>query len=329
MLIASLRRTIFVFFLFGCAPALADWLDPLPTYNQSPLVQIFGLPAPGSARVLAPGQRRARVSIDLANDFLFNQAGSESITLDGETHRATVAVKYGGAAAEWGIEVPYVSLSGGFLDSFIDNWHDVFNLPQGGRDGAPFDQFNFLYERDGVTRLRITEASRGIGDVRLTAGWQLRSAAAADAALRASLKLPTGDAAELHGSGAADFALWLATACASAVCRTVGWSASGGAMLLGRGDVLPSQQRRYVVFGGIGLAYRPWQPIVFKADLRAHSPFYRDTRLRPLGATAFQLILGGTWIVDESTALDIGVTEDVRADTAPDVSLLISLRASL
>jgi Protein of unknown function (DUF3187) len=326
MLIASLRRTIFVFVLLGCAPAFADWLDPLPTYNQSPLVQIFGLPAPGPARVLAPGRWRTRVSVDLANNFLFNQAGTESITLDGETHRTTLAVKRGTASAEWGIEIPYVSLSGGFLDSFIGNWHDVFGLPQGGRDGAPPDQLNFLYERDGVTRLRITQASRGIGDVRLTAGWQLPSAN--DMALRASLKLPTGDATELHGSGAPDFALWLATACASTACRTVGWTGSGGAVLLGSGDVLPAQQRRLVAFGGAGLAYRPWQPIVFKVDLRVHSPFYRDTSLRPLGVTAFQVILGGTWIVDESTAIDIGVTEDVRADTAPDVSLLISLRAN-
>jgi hypothetical protein len=87
-------------------------------------------------------------------------------------------------------------------------------------------------------------------------------------------------------------------------------------------------QRRFVAFGGAGLAYRPWQSTVFKAELRAHSSFYGDSDLKPLGVTGIQFILGGTWNVDKDIAVDIGVTEDIRTKTAPDVSLLVSVRAN-
>jgi hypothetical protein len=326
---ATGRRIVALSFLLAPIASAADWLDPLPTFNQSPLVQVYGLPAPDGARVLARGQWRVQARFEAANNFLSLENSDESLVLDGETHRTAVTVRFGGGANEWGIEIPYISHSGGSLDGFIVNWHDTFGLPQGGRDTAPFDQLRFVYTRAGVERLRITDASSGIGDVRLLAGWRRPHRAETDVALRASLKLPTGDAKQLHGSGGVDAALWLSGACATGSCwETVGWNAHAGVVLLGRGDVLPEMQRRAVAFGGAGLAYRPWHPTVFKAELRAHTPFYRDSDLAALGVTGFQLILGGTWIVDKGVAVDLGVTEDIRTKTAPDVSLLIGLRAS-
>jgi hypothetical protein len=310
-------------------PCFAGPFEPLPTYNQSPLVQIFGLPAPGSPHVLPSGRSQVRVSFDAANNFLDRKNDNESVVLDGETHRTAVSVSYMAHNIEWGVEIPYISHSGGFLDGFISNWHDVFGLPPGGRNESPFDQLNYTYRRDGIDRLHITSANRGIGDIRLLAARQLAPGRETDVALRASLKLPTGDAAQLHGSGAADIALWVSLGCSPLGCPgDVGWNASAGALVLGRGDVLPELQRRVVGFGGIGFAWRAISPIVLKADLRAHTPFFRDTNLAPLGSTAVQLILGGTWIVGSETAVDIGVSEDVRVDTSPDVSLLVSLRTS-
>jgi len=328
MPIAACRRLFFVLFLIIPIPSFADWFDPLPTFNQSPLVQIYGLPAPDAARVLHRGQQQTRVSFEVANNFLSVANATESLELDGETHRVSVVFKAGTPSGEWGVEIPYISQSGGFLDHFVDGWHQFYGLPRGGRENVPADQLRFVYTRDGIERLRVTDASRGIGDIRLLAGWQWPNRETIDAALRASLKLPSGDAAQLHGSGAADFALWLSAACANGTCgNTLAWNAHAGALLLGRGDVLPEQQRRLVAFGGVGAAYRPWRPTVFKAELRAHSSFYRDSSLKPLGVSSLQLILGGTLIVDKDVAVDIGVTEDIRSKTAPDVSLLLSVRA--
>lgn len=327
MSIAALRCAFLAAVLIAPEPSFADWFDPLPTFNQSPLAQIYGLPAPDAARVLSDGQRQMRLSLEAANNFLSVKNASESLDLDGETHRVSFVFKTATAAGEWGVEVPYISHSGGFLDNFIDDWHQFFGLPRGGRENAPVDRLQFLYARDGAELLRITDASRGIGDIRLLAGWQRPNSETIDIALRASLKLPTGNAAQLHGSGGTDFAVWFSTACGRSCGRTVAWNAHVGALALGRGDILSEQQRRLVAFGGAGIAYRPWQPTIFKAELRAHSSFYRGTSLEPLGASSFQLVLGGTVILGENTVVDIGVTEDIRKGTAPDVSLLLSLRS--
>lgn len=316
--------------LTALAPAVyADAFDPLPTYNQNPFTQIHGFPAFDAPRLLGPGERQVRVSFEAASYFFVEQRGAEALTLDGETHRSAITVKSGTSDGEWGIEIPYLSHSGGFLDSFIEGWHETFGLPDGGREAAPRDLLRYIYARNGAELIRITDRTGGIGDVRLLAGWALPAGDAIDASLRAMLKLPTGDAEQLHGSGAADLAAWINAGCSAAACAGAWrWNVTAGALALGRGDVLPEQQRRFAVFAGAGAGWRAWTQIVLKAELRAHSALYRATDLAPLGKSAAQLILGGTWNVHKSTALDIAVSEDIRVETAPDVSVLVSLRTS-
>ncbi|HEY8554686.1 MAG TPA: DUF3187 family protein, partial [Burkholderiales bacterium] len=202
----------------------------------------------------------------------------------------------------------------------------AFGLPEGNRPEHPTDRLRYLYERDGNRLLDLADSAGGIGDVRLHGAWPL-SAGGYAAALRASFKLPTGDPDRLHGSGAADLALWLSTACDAPRCPGAWrWNGSFGVLALGRGDVLREQQRPAALFGSLGIGWRLRAPVVLKAELRSHGAFYRDSALEPLGRTALQIILGATWILSPTATIDAAISEDVRVSTSPDVSFLFSLR---
>ena len=71
------------------APAWAAPIDivPFQTANRSPLVQIFGLPAPGTARLLAPGASAVAFAVDTAQNFADSRSGNETVLLDGESYR--------------------------------------------------------------------------------------------------------------------------------------------------------------------------------------------------------------------------------------------------
>ena len=330
MSVAVVSRVALVLAVMGPPTAHAVDTTPLPTYNQSPFAQIFGLPALASPRILERGRVAASLTFDAANHLIFKRRGSEELTLDGETHRTVLAVHYGSANVEWGVEVPYLAHGGGFLDSFIENWHDLFGLRQGGRDRMAHNQFDYHYRRDGADVVQLSGATHGVGDVRLLAGWQLwLNEGSADAAVRVSAKLPTGDATRLHGSGGADLALWLTAGCGSRVCTGAwGWNAAFGVLWLGSGEVLPDMQRRAAVFGGAGVGWEIWPALTLKAEIRAHSPFFGQTEIPFLGVSSGLLILGGTWNLTSKTSVDVGISEDVRVDTTPDVSVLINLRSS-
>ncbi|HEY6838835.1 MAG TPA: DUF3187 family protein [Geobacteraceae bacterium] len=317
--------------LLLASPARCVEITPFYTQNQSPLVQIFGLPAAGSAFVLSKGEKEGVVALDIANSFVEKANTHEMLLLDGESYRTTFAFRFGLAkGVEGGIDIPFTGQGGGIFDNFIIGWHDFFGLPQGGREDAPHNRLRYDYARDGRTLLAVNDSGFGLGDVRLSGGVQLYRAEgerSRGVALRASLKLPTGDSNNLHGSGSTDTALWLTAS--DDYKLSIGHAAlfvSGGGLYMTPGNILRGQQRPFVAFGSLGCGWSPTEWIGFKVEFSGHTPFYQDSDLRSLGSSAGQLLMGGTLGFTPRTSLDIGVSEDVVVDTSPDIALHLALR---
>ncbi len=319
------------FFLGGAlAPPAASAVGVIPFYSfdQGPLVQIFGLPALGPARVVPERATDIGLSLAVANNFSFGETSNETASLDGETWRTTLLARRGFAhGVELGIELPFVRHGGGSLDRFVENWHELFGLPQNNRDTAPADRLKYRYERDGVVELDLTEPVSGVGDVRLTAAYQLAAPFPGDLALRASVKLPTGDSAKLLGSGGTDLAFWLSAGCGAHCEGRWGWYGGGGLMIAGQGEVLAAQQHHLVGFGSGGLAYRLAPAVTLKVQFDGHTDFFRQTALPQIGAASVQVVMGGTLLLSERYALDLSVSEELVHNTASDVVLQTVLRA--
>jgi hypothetical protein len=320
------KRCLLVLALLLCIPAAGHPFDILPfrTSNQSPLVMIYGLPAIGDARVLAKGEKELALVFDLANMYVDDSAANERIILDGETYRLNLTGRMGIANRfEAGFELPWIFQNVGFLDGFIENYHTTFGFRQNGRDQAPKGRLLFNYQRNGADLIRVDQSSSGIGDIRLTAGYQMYREAGENPgalALRASLKLPTGDSNELRGSGSTDLALWLAAGKGWKTGSGL-WEIFGGVGALGmtESDVLPDQQRNVVAFGSIGAGWRPLSWLVLKVQFDGHTAFYKDSDLVELSSDSVQIVMGGSLVFSERTTLDIGVSEDLVVKTAPDV----------
>jgi hypothetical protein len=314
----------------GAAPAAALAITPFQTFNQSPVVQIYGLPAPGQPEVLPSGRAALGLTTNLASNYVEEDTSRESLILDGETYRFDFRFRYGlPGNFEIAADLPLVSQQEGFLDGFIEGWHDFFHLPQGGRDQAPKNRLLYNYTRDGKQEINVDRAATGLGDIRLEGSWQFYlppEGRMRRAALHAGLKLPTGDSANLFGSGSTDLAMWVTADNAWSLSR--GHAAvygSGGALFLTDGDVLPGMQRNVVGFGSLGVGWSPLASLAFKVQVDGHTPFYRDSALSELDGSSLQLTIGGTIGFLRTMALDLGVSEDVVVNTSPDVVFHIAL----
>jgi hypothetical protein len=309
---------------FTSSPLLAFDLVPFRAKNQSPLIQIYGLPAAGNAVLLPPGRKEVGLTLDHSSNYVLEQDAREKILLDGETTRLTLGGLYGFTQRlELGIEIPYISHSGGFLDGFIIDYHDLFGFPQGGRDQAPRNRLLYQYSRDGAEKLKIDRSGGGLGDVSLLAGLQLYHDGQKNpraVALRANVKIPSGDSAMLCGSGSTDASLSIAVS--DDYLLPLGHGTvfgSAGLMVMTRGEILPEQQRDHVFFGRIGMGWNPLEWLAFKVQMDAHTPFFNDSSLTPLSSNAAQLLIGGTLALGRQTTLDIAVSEDIVVQTSPDV----------
>ena len=307
-------------------------LQPLATRDLSPAAIGFGLPTLEAAHVLPEGRGRLRGTVDLVSNFTFDDHGEEQLFFDGETHRLALAADWGiGRGMEVGAELPLVSHNGGFLDSFIEGWHDFFGLPQGNRDLFPRDRLNYSYARSGGEGFQLDGSTAALGDLALSFGWQLRrdEAKGQALALRARLKLPTGDADKLTGSGGTDLALWLSAEQRGSGAGG-GWFLYGGSGVLytGDGELLSDQRRNLVGLLHFGLGWQPFSALGLQLQFDGHSSLYSGSRLKQMDAFAGQLAIGGSCALREGTVLELAVTEDVFVETVPDVGFHLALRQS-
>lgn len=299
---------------------------PFYSFNQSPLIQIYGLPALGEAWVLPENESTLSLHWQLSSHFTGKTHDSEIFSFDGETQRYTLQWRQGLARhREWGVELPYVIHGGGFLDRSIEEFHDLFGMPQNGRDELSRNRIDFRYTRDGVNLISLHRGVQGPGDVRLFMAIPAfeKAASGYSAAWRASLKLPTGDENELRGSGSTDLAVWLSVT----TLRPDKWNLYGGAgaLMMSEGKVLPDQQHHLVAFGTLGISRKFYPRFSVSGQLDAHSAFYEGSGLPQLGEYAVQGLVGMTWEFSPRKFLMFSASEDLIVGASPDVTFNLSL----
>lgn len=298
----------------------AQETEPFRTRNLAPAISIFGLPS----WQLATVRRRFGLTTEVANDYRLSQAGADSLVLDGETWRTSLqfSTRIRGA---WSLslEVPYYKQSGGFLDNFINAWHRAFNLPNGGRNSRPDNVLQFQFADAQGVFYTLSQTRQGWGDAQLSAA--RRIGVDGRYVLRASLKLPTGAADMLAGSGSSDVALTLLRPQRALFrARPAGYFWGLGALAVGDAKRIRYAQRHAVLLAVLGGSWKPWLRTGLKVELNYHSAFY-DTPLKELGVGSTQLILGGWHDVGRRGELELAVDEDLRVGTAPDVVLHVGL----
>ena len=311
---------------FGFAAAQAS---PLPTRDQNPLLAGFGLPMPLPARVDPGHAWSIAADLNWSNSALAQSRASEYLIVDAETREARITVQRtlragtDRPALMLHLQVPYRYTGAGTLDGMIEEWHEAFGLPGGERAVLPRDDLRIEYRAGGDRRIDIADSERGPGDTSLALGYALTARPASAAAAWLHLKLPTGGAGRLTGSGAADASILVA-----GEHRFGGkWTAFGQAAVtwLGRGDLLPAQQRSVAWSGLAGLGWHLWRALELKVQLNAHTAVFERTRLDFLGDAAV-LSVGAAYRFASGWQLDAGVSEDVLVETSPDVVFVLGLR---
>ena len=330
--LASIPTAFYIAALVSIPSAVAHGQDQslFSTSDQNPFIQLYSLPSPAAYPAPAPGRWAWRFGFDLASSAITEaRPTGERIVMDGETYRTSIALDYGvSERLAVGLTVPLVAHSGGFLDGFVQDWHDLFGLSNERRADFEDNLLDYSYVENGVEVFALRDRGRGLGDVRLTADWDLQSApdATRNLVLRSGLKLPTGSSDTLRGSGSTDLSLQLLATDRQTLDgwgMTLSWMIGG--LWLGEGDVLDPLREDLVAIGSIGISRPLWRDLTARLQLDSHSAFY-DSDLRPLGASSVQLTFGGSIELARTQRIDFAMVQNLFTDTTPDLGIHLAWR---
>jgi hypothetical protein len=129
--------------------------------------------------------------------------GRSFARLDGEAWQVTVDWGMQAGSSRVNVRARLASRSGGIADQAMWNWHQMFNLPQGGREDAPKNRLVYHLERDGRVIGDLTRPGLALMD--LDVAW-IRPFGSPEKGgrLGASIQLPTGRQSDFSGSGGTD-----------------------------------------------------------------------------------------------------------------------------
>jgi hypothetical protein len=265
--------------------------------------------------------------------------GDEFLMLDGES--SELALRYRRRLGScWQAEVAgsIVAHSQGHFDRAIDEWHQLFGLPDANREDA--DYFGLEYEiangaNPSESRSVLRKPVEGLGDTQLAVQRTLpcstkkrgtisvnQQAGTSAALLRFGIKLPTGLTEDWLGSGATDIWLDLQSP-VMAAGPFFRYAATVGVLVPGHVDDL-ADQLPATGFGSFGLQYR-WRPrwsFILQADW--YTPFF-DSRLTELGDFATRASVAARYVMRNQRLIELSISEDAVIDTAPDIVARIAL----
>jgi len=310
--------------LFLCllsSHSFADQPSPFLTRDNSPFSLIFGLPLASSAKLLETDQSRWTSSFNISNTINLQSNTNENLFVDVETWNVNFLYDYG-LKENWmlRVQLPYLIHSGGFLDSAIEKYHSTLGLPEDIRPNFPRDQIDISLNQNGQNFIDTNSQQSALGDISVQMAWQAQQSKLYALSYWMSLKLPSGDAKKITGSGAFDIATWAAMN--YRLTDTRWFYGQGGLLYMSDSDLFENIQKNFAVFGNAGLKFQPWDSIILKAQFDFHSAFY-DSNLEFLG-DVLQLTFGGGYLISHQHRLDFSIVEDIKNGASPDVNFNIS-----
>jgi len=299
---------------------------PIAARIEHPLALGFLGFRPRSARVTEPGEQR--IAVESAYTSLFEDGldAGTSVVFDGELWHSGLSYRTGVIdGGELEVELQVLYASSGFLDTFVESFHELFGFGNGGREDRPHDAYAMEIVTPSGTLYDFEGSRFGLGDLPLIWTQQLiaNPAQGEYIAWRAGVELPLGSESKGFGNGGIDvgagllgersFGRWTTTAAVDAVVPAQPDSFDEAGVRI---DTRFDAQ--------LGLEYRWSDELSLLAGAVWLSPLTKDLDLEEIDGHFLDFGLGAAWDVGRRSRLRLSFHEDLISATGADFSVLFA-----
>jgi hypothetical protein len=274
---------------------------PLRIRSQNPLyLQLLAMPMEAPP-TLQHGQIEAILHTTFSNVFevaIPDQPPPDldpdqlPLDLDMEIWRTAVILGYGVTSNfDVTIELPFISNGGGFLDSFVQHYHEAFGFPNGGRDLVEDNRFRYRLMQHGVTRFDYDSQRFGLSDIVLRGKIFIPGTKIfpLHLAIAPYVKFPTGRQSQGLSSGRTDIGLALL---AQTSWQQVYLTTQVGVVILGGHAAIGDLIRTAFVSFGLSAEYKFFNALSAIVQLTGNSPAFEPVQDTELSDMILDLSVG-------------------------------------
>lgn len=313
---------VFITILAISSVAFSSNDGPLQVKNQFPLFLYLNLP------YLETASYDDSFSITLSHSSIFMVRSSSDWVVNLDMELTELSLRYKKSVFnlfELGIEVPFLSLNSGFMDGFLESYHDTFGFSDYGRSTRPKDEFLYEIKKDGVIIIKGENGRTSIGDVRISAKKML-FANDPVVSIKLDLELPTGDAPHGYGNGSFDAGLSLL------VNKKLNEKIKS---YINLGVALPGDLKGYekvelkeFYYGGAGVEIGYWKSLSIFGQVSVQTSPFPKTGISTVDRAAALLSIGGRYSVNKNS-FEVSFTEDINTSGAPDFTIAFLFKKGL
>jgi hypothetical protein len=328
-------------------PLQFEDLGPLRIRDQFVLNMGFLALDPEVADVLADGRWQVDVIVTGTNSFAKSESIEESLAartsrepvtrellesvvaergqnafyIDGEFYRTAIALRRGiGRRTQLGVTVQVLDFGGGWMDSSIESFHDLFGLGQAGRPGAPRGDVTVFLSDEKGSSYTNRDPGVGLGDTTFSLKRGInRPGSKWTSSVELVAKAPTGSERDLYSSGSWDAG---AQILASRFFEKSCIHASAGVVYLGESEQLHTKSQPVVsaMLGYEHAVFSSRNSAIIQATV-SESPF-RDLDLPELAAVSIQASIGVKRMITPESVLFVALTENIaHFDNTADIGV--------
>jgi len=287
----------------------------LATRDQNPMLQAYYLPAMGYST--QPGWQFTH-SLFITNTYQTESIYNEALVIDVENYRYEFSIAYQQNDWRLSTKIPLIFNQSGSLDGLIEDWHDFWGLPEGGRNANPDDQLNIEYIKNGQPIFLQNQADNDIGDIEVSLSYRISGDEKKSTEVSLGIELPTGSVETNSGNEVTDVAIWLSHERAATELTSlyglIGYSR------LGNGGQLSEQLTSDTWVAQLGAEHHFTSNITGILQFDMHSALIKDSGLKAFG-NSLQMQMGLQFrklIPNHDIVLFF--SEDILAGSAPDIT---------
>lgn len=298
---------------------------PMAIRNQMPLYLFWYFFPQDKAEVVEYKKFSTAFDYTISNvviDKVTTPSEEYIIRADMEVNRYNLNVKYGVLEKlEASLEIPYLVLSKGYLDSFVEEFEDFIGATAvGARKRTEKYKFNYNVQHNSKNLINTQNPPDGIGDIAISAKYMLidEIEGLPRTSVRGAVKFPTASKNKYLGTEKFDYGLGILLD--KSFSRLFTYFNFNTVFIEKPSFLSEMNIKNFILSSMLGLEYCFTERFSTVLQGTWHSTPYPTTGTDPLDNDAVEIGLGLNYQFTMNSNWHIAVVENGYADSTPDVT---------